>query len=219
MRWAPAHAAGVIHRDLKPENLMIADGGYAKVLDFGVAKLRADLAPPGAEPDSAPSAGVIGTVGYMSPEQVQGKPLDPRTDIFSFGCVLYEAITGRRAFQGTTSFETLKRILAEEPEPIVEPLPHVQLQPMIRRCLAKNPDDRYQSMRELSHDMRGLLRRLEAATHRETADPWTRRVACGGRSRDRGAGARRVVGDGKRFPWTRANDRRHSASHAERHGH
>ena len=82
---------------------MIADGGYAKVLDFGVAKLRADLAPPGADSDSAPSAGVIGTVGYMSPEQVQGKPLDPRTDIFSFGCVLYEAITGRRAFQGTTS--------------------------------------------------------------------------------------------------------------------
>jgi Tol biopolymer transport system component/tRNA A-37 threonylcarbamoyl transferase component Bud32 len=174
-----AHAAGVIHRDLKPENLMIADGGYAKVLDFGVAKLRADLAPPGADSDAAPSAGVIGTVGYMSPEQVQGKPLDPRTDIFSFGCVLYEAITGRRAFQGKTSFETLKRILAEEPEAIVEPLPHVQLQPMIRRCLAKNPDDRYQSMRELSHDMRGLLRRLEAATHRETADrvPWRRLLA------------------------------------------
>ncbi len=176
---AAAHAAGVIHRDLKPENLMIADGGYAKVLDFGVAKLRADMAPAGADADSAPSAGVLGTVGYMSPEQVQGKPLDPRTDIFSFGCVLYEVITGRRAFQGTTSFETLKRILSEEPEPIVEPLPHVQLQPVIRRCLAKNPDDRYQSMQELSHDLRGLLRRLEAATHRETAArvPWRRLLA------------------------------------------
>ena len=176
---AAAHAAGVIHRDLKPENLMIADGGYAKVLDFGVAKLRADMAPAGVDADSAPSAGVLGTVGYMSPEQVQGKPLDPRTDIFSFGCVLYEVITGRRAFQGTTSFETLKRILSEEPEPIVEPLPQVQLQPVIRRCLAKNPDDRYQSMQELSHDLRGVLRRLEAATHRETADrvPWRRLLA------------------------------------------
>lgn len=176
---ASAHAAGVIHRDLKPENLMIADGGYAKVLDFGVAKLRADMAPPGADSDSAPSAGVIGTVGYMSPEQVQGKPLDPRTDIFSFGCVLYEVITGRRAFQGQTSFETLKRILAEEPEPITEPLPHVQLQPVIRRCLAKNPDDRYQSMQELSQELRGLLRHLEAATHREAAErvPWKRLLA------------------------------------------
>jgi Tol biopolymer transport system component/tRNA A-37 threonylcarbamoyl transferase component Bud32 len=176
---AAAHSAGVIHRDLKPENLMIADGGYAKVLDFGVAKLRADMAPPGADSDSAPSAGVIGTVGYMSPEQVQGKPLDPRTDIFSFGCVLYEVITGRRAFQGTTSFETLKRILSEEPEPIVEPLVQVKLQPVIRRCLAKNPDDRYQSMRELSHDLRGLLRHLEAATHREAAArvPWRRVLA------------------------------------------
>ena len=174
-----AHAAGVIHRDLKPENLMIADGGYAKVLDFGVAKLRADLAPPGADSDVVPSAGVIGTVGYMSPEQVQGKPLDPRTDIFSFGCVLYETITGRRAFQGKTSFETLKRILSDEPGPITEPLPHVQLQPVIRRCLAKNPDDRYQSMQELSRDLRSLLRRLEAATHREANErvPWKRLLA------------------------------------------
>jgi hypothetical protein len=106
---AAAHAAGVIHRDLKPENLMIADGGYAKVLDFGVAKLRADMVPP--DETAAPSVegAVIGTVGYMSPEQVHGKALDTRTDIFSFGCVLYEVITGRRAFQGTTSFETLKQ--------------------------------------------------------------------------------------------------------------
>ena len=177
---AAAHAAGVIHRDLKPENLMIADGGYAKVLDFGVAKLRADLAPSAVgDGDSSPSAGVIGTVGYMSPEQVQGQPLDPRTDIFSFGCVLYEVVTGRRAFWGTTSFETLKRILSEEPVPIVEPIRHVELWPIIRRCLAKNPDDRYQSMQELSHDLRALLRRQEAAAHREAAQriPWRRLLA------------------------------------------
>ena len=177
-----AHAAGVIHRDLKPENLMIADGGYAKVLDFGVAKLRADMVPPGmSEADAAPSVGgaVIGTVGYMSPEQIHGKALDPRTDIFSFGCVLYEVVTGRRAFQGTTSFETLKKILSEEPAPIVEPLRHVDLQPVIRKCLAKNPDDRYQSMQQLSNDLRGRLRHMEAAAHREAAEriPWRRLVA------------------------------------------
>jgi Tol biopolymer transport system component len=115
----------------------------------------------------------------MSPEQVQGKPLDPRTDIFSFGCVLYEVVAGRRAFQGTTSFETLKRIVNEEPPPVVEPLRHVALQPIIRRCLAKNPDDRYQSMQELSHDLRNVLRRLEAAAHREAAEriPWRRLLA------------------------------------------
>ncbi|MGH7551952.1 MAG: protein kinase domain-containing protein, partial [Longimicrobiales bacterium] len=171
-----AHAAGVIHRDLKPENLMIADGGYAKVLDFGVAKLRADVEPP--KEDSTPSTpgAVIGTVGYMSPEQVRAKPLDPRTDVFSLGCVLYEVITGRRAFQGTTSFETLRRILSDEPPSIVEPFRHIRLQPVVRKCLAKNPDDRYQSMEELSHDLRGLLRRMEAAAHREAAGriPWPR---------------------------------------------
>jgi Tol biopolymer transport system component/tRNA A-37 threonylcarbamoyl transferase component Bud32 len=173
-----AHTAGVIHRDLKPENLMIADGGYAKVLDFGVAKLRAEVAPGMSANDSAPSA-VIGTVGYMSPEQVQGKPLDPRTDIFSLGCVLYEVVTGRRAFQGVSSLDTLKQILSEEPPSIAEPLRHVRLQPVIRRCLAKSPDDRYQSMEELSHDLKSLLRRVEAATHREVTEriPWRRLMA------------------------------------------
>jgi len=174
-----AHTAGVIHRDLKPENLMIADGGYAKVLDFGVAKLRADLSPGMSQDESAPSAAIIGTVGYMSPEQVQAKPLDPRTDIFSFGCVLYEVVTGRRAFQGTTSFDTLKKIISDDPPPIEEPLRHIQLRPVIRRCLAKNPDDRYQSMEELSHELKNMLRRLEAATHREAAEriPWRRLIA------------------------------------------
>ena len=212
-----AHAAGVIHRDLKPENLMIADGGYAKVLDFGVAKLRADMVPP--KEDSTPSSpgAVIGTVGYMSPEQVRAQPLDPRTDIFSFGCVLYEVITGRRAFQGTTSFDTLKRILSDEPPPIVEPLRHVRLQPVIRKCLAKNPDDRYQSMEQLSNDLRGLLRRMEAAAHREAAGrvPWRRLLA----------GAVGMVGVVLAIWWAterrclrpRARARDHRTSHAQRH--
>jgi len=115
-----AHAAGVTHRDLKPENLMIAEGGYAKVLDFGIAKLRADLmhgpaktehADPGQgshEPTATDGGRLLGTLGYMSPEQVQGQPTDYRTDIFSFGCVLYEAITGQRAFLGPNAFATLR---------------------------------------------------------------------------------------------------------------
>ena len=174
-----AHAAGVIHRDLKPENLMIADGGYAKVLDFGVAKLRADMSPP--TEDSTPSVPglIVGTAGYMSPEQIRAQPLDPRTDVFSFGCVLYEVVTGRRAFQGTTSFETMKRILTEEPPPIAEPHRHIRLQPVISKCLAKNADDRYQSMRQVSNDLRGLLRRMEVSAHREAVGrpPWRRLLA------------------------------------------
>src|SRR5690606_32442271 len=111
---AAAHAAGVIHRDLKPENLMIAGEGYAKVLDFGLAKLRDAIPASGVERKAAESAVttegmLLGTVGYMSPEQAQGQPLDHRTDIFSFGCVLYEAVTGSRAFGGATPWIILKR--------------------------------------------------------------------------------------------------------------
>ena len=174
-----AHSAGVIHRDLKPENLMIADGGYAKVLDFGVAKLRADMALPTEGSETSAPGIIIGTAGYMSPEQVRAQPLDPRTDIFSFGCVLYEIVTGRRAFQGATSFETLKRILTDDPARIVEPLRDIRLQPVISKCLAKNPDDRYQSMQQLSNDLRGLLRRIEISAHRQAAGriPWRRLIA------------------------------------------
>jgi Tol biopolymer transport system component/tRNA A-37 threonylcarbamoyl transferase component Bud32 len=168
---AAAHSAGVTHRDLKPENLMIADGGYAKVLDFGLAKLRADLPLPGAsEPaDDTLTAGgaVLGTVGYMSPEQIQGRTLDPRTDVFSFGCVLYEVITGKRAFVGSTTFATLKQILEDDPPPIAEhaPAAPADLRPIVRKCLAKSPDHRYQSMREVAIDLREVLRRMEIAAH------------------------------------------------------
>ena len=117
-----AHAAGVTHRDLKPENLMIAEGGYAKVLDFGIAKLRADLmqnrTETGHEPTATDGGRLLGTLGYMSPEQVQGQPTDYRTDVFSFGCVLYEAITGKRAFLGPNAFATLKQIVEREPAPL-----------------------------------------------------------------------------------------------------
>jgi eukaryotic-like serine/threonine-protein kinase len=155
---AAAHAAGVTHRDLKPENLMIAEGGYAKVLDFGVAKLRTDLfRREDASQDTSDNRGVvIGTVGYMSPEQAQGHAIDHRTDVFSFGCVLYEAITGRRAFDGPTSFAILRRIVDEQPAPIAAFNPDAPpaLQTIVSKCLAKAPTDRYQSMSDVAADLR-----------------------------------------------------------------
>jgi eukaryotic-like serine/threonine-protein kinase len=155
---AAAHAAGVTHRDLKPENLMIAEGGYAKVLDFGVAKLRADLfRREDVSHDTSDNRGVvIGTVGYMSPEQAQGQAIDHRTDVFSFGCVLYEAITGRRAFEGATAFAILKRIVDGHPVPLTAFAPNAPaaLQAIVAKCLAKAPNERYQSMSEVAADLR-----------------------------------------------------------------
>jgi eukaryotic-like serine/threonine-protein kinase len=171
-----AHAAGVTHRDLKPENLMIAEGGYAKVLDFGIAKLRADLmqtpvrggqhqgAPQGShEPTATDDGRLLGTLGYMSPEQVQGQPTDYRTDIFSFGCVLYEAITGKRAFLGPNAFATLKQIVEHEPAPLAPHVPGLPdgLERIVRRCLAKVPAERYGSMSEVAADLREVRRKMD----------------------------------------------------------
>jgi eukaryotic-like serine/threonine-protein kinase len=162
-----AHAAGVTHRDLKPENLMIAEGGYAKVLDFGIAKLRADpMQRPGAgspEPTATDGGRLIGTLGYMSPEQVQGQPTDHRTDVFSFGCVLYEAIGGKRAFLGPNAFATLKQIVEQDPEPLAVHIPGLPqgLERIVRKCLAKDPSQRYGSMREVATDLREVRRRMD----------------------------------------------------------
>jgi predicted ATPase len=154
-----AHEAGIAHRDLKPENLMISDDGFVKILDFGLAK----LAPiSGERPDiwitsvSQTQPGlVLGTVGYMSPEQASGDRLDFRSDQFSFGLVLYEMVTGKRAFQRSTAAETLVAILREPPEPITRqnrdaPAP---LCWAIERCLAKEPDKRYVSTRDLAREL------------------------------------------------------------------
>jgi Tol biopolymer transport system component len=168
---AKAHAAGILHRDLKPGNIMVSKDGFAKVLDFGLAKLTEKQA---AGPDltSAPTetaertsgGAVLGTAGYMPPEQVQGIPVDLRSDIFSFGCILYEAATRRRPFAAESGVETMHKILREKPPPVEEFCPEApaELRRLIRRCLAKAPDQRLQSMKDLAIELREIFEEYDS---------------------------------------------------------
>src|SRR5579884_1886408 len=156
---AAAHAAGIIHRDLKPENIMIAADGRVKVLDFGLAKQNA-AAPSETSATMALSqpGTVLGTAGYMSPEQVRGVAVDQRSDIFSLGIVLYEMVTGRRAFEAPSTVETMNAILHDDPADIGPDVAGVPaaLIAIVNRCLAKRPEQRFQSAADLAFALRSI---------------------------------------------------------------
>jgi len=175
---AKAHEHGIVHRDLKPENLMISRDGYAKILDFGLAKLmgreKAAAAIDSAEKTvmhvNTQAGTIMGTVHYMSPEQILGKKVDQRTDLFSFGIVLYEMATGQLPFSGESDIDTLHAILHSDPKP-----PHVlsadlprELSQIITKALAKQPKDRYQKIKEVSEEIKELRLGLETGRPRGT---------------------------------------------------
>ena len=161
---AAAHEKGIVHRDIKPENLFVTRDGRVKILDFGLAKLRPKLDPDAATISAATDVGVVlGTAGYMSPEQVRGDPADHRADIFGFGAVLYEMLSGTRPFRGETTAEVMTAILREDPPELGKPDIPPGLERVVRRCLEKRLEERFQSARDIAFALEAVSGASSAA--------------------------------------------------------
>src|SRR6185295_16195125 len=175
---AAAHERGIVHRDLKPENVFLTRDGQVKVLDFGLARLTADVADGGATFSPTPSlptrpGTVMGTPGYMSPEQVRGQAADQRSDLFAFGTILYEMLAGRRAFRGESAADAMTAALRDEPPELpASVLP--ALDRIARHCLEKNREQRFQSARDLAFQLEAIL---EPSASSASAVPARRRRA------------------------------------------
>src|SRR5262252_10439441 len=157
---AAAHEKGIVHRDLKPENLFVTKDGRVKILDFGLAKLtQVEGAAAASNVATATEPGVVmGTLGYMSPEQVKAKPADARSDIFALGAILYEMLSGQRAFRGDSAAETMAAILKEDPPDLSVTNQDISpgLERLVHHCLEKNPERRFQSASDIAFDLESL---------------------------------------------------------------